>query len=118
MSYDVTLTKFFAWTDNGIRRKWLEFNQVEFLAVYFPVFFVSIPFCLGVIILLEPTMSHLLINSVPGANAASFSAAFGGFFILELYAISVWVYNIGFFVIIMCLVFAKVETELDRVLQR
>ena len=109
---------FCVWTDSGGRRKWLQFNQVELLAVYFPVFFVSIPFCLGVIILLEPTMSHLIINSIPGANTSGSSVAFAGSFILELYAISVWVYNIGFFLIINCLVFAKVENELERVVQR
>ena len=44
------------WVDSETRRKWMQFNQVELLAVYFPVFFVSIPFCLGVIILLEPKL--------------------------------------------------------------
>lgn len=95
----------------------MQFSRVELLAVYFPLFCVSIPFCLGVIIILEPHMSHLIVNAVGKFIERSF-ITFTICFVIELYAISVWVYNIGFFLVINCLVFAKVEDEFGRITKR
>ena len=103
--------------DNGVttRRPLWKLSVQEFLALGFSVVMPVVILLYGGMVVILDDMAHLLINNAILLPLKSSALVVTIATVLEIWSVTMWTINIGFFMTCNCLVLAKMETALPKI---